>query len=116
MQLYPRIVATLLVISNITSKSTGETDQIRYRYSVGAMGGGLPPSSRSLLPGRMLLPLKLRPPGKQGILLFSLVRHRETDETHETSEGNKRLPLYDFRYFSRLSWEDVLPSVVSSHS
>ena len=31
-----------------------------------------------------------------------------TYETRETTEGNERLPLYDFRYFSRLSWENSI--------
>ncbi len=48
MQLCSRIVANLLVISNITSKSTSETDQIRFR----GPWGGLTPYAGALL-GRL---------------------------------------------------------------
>ena len=41
MQLYSRILANLLVMSNITSKFTSETDQIRSEGG-GAMGGPHP--------------------------------------------------------------------------
>ena len=44
MQLYSRILANLLVISNITSNFTGETDQIRL---VGGAMGGPTPSTRA---------------------------------------------------------------------
>ena len=41
----PRILANLLVISNITSNFTSETDRIKVRG--GAMGGGPTPSTRA---------------------------------------------------------------------
>ena len=33
--------------------------------------------------------------------------YETTRETREEYSGNKRLPLYDFRFFSGLSWEDT---------
>ncbi len=98
MQLYPRTLANLLVILvqtlvNLLVKPT----KIKVR---GAMGGAYPPL-REPLPG-CIVARNTRNPcpsariGVDGETTYETT-HEEPMRTYETYEGNKRLPLYDFR-------------------
>ena len=109
MQPNPRILANLLILAETLANLLVETDQ-NQGIGGGAMGGALPPSTRSLsqtvLSPRGTKALGLPTEGDaaaDGLLGYgeTVVRLMRLVRPMETRREIKRLPLYDFRYSFR---------------